>query len=615
MNFTASACLALIGCFALNRSGQAAVDNIEANRVAEISFQAEKSRGNPFLEIELDVVFTDPEGMQKTVPAFWAGGDDWKVRYASPILGAHSYRTQCSDTRDKGLHGIEGRVEIKSYYGENALYRRGPIQVSPYGRYFEHADGTPFFWLGDTWWKGLVMRLPWKGFKELTADRKAKGFNVVQIVCGPVPDEPDHDTRLENEGGMPYDKSYTHINPKFFDYADRRIEHLIDEEILPVIFGAWGYHMKTMGAVKLNRHWRYLIARYGAYPVVLSIAGESFKGDARWNDVAKYVRSADPYRRLATVHARWSRNNVTDETLIDFDMLLTGHGSAFQSKGPIGQWTFAAQRAVSTVMAAYSMTPPMPVVNGEAVYEGHMMTNYPDAQRQVFWSCFLSGMRGYTYGAEGLWQMNSETVRGAEYSFTPWNEAMHFPGSTQLGQAKKFLEAYPWWRMEPHLEWVDPHCTSVFETNKNWSDAMEPLREFQARGGRWDLPYAAGIPGELRIIYIPGHYYDWTAPTIKGLEPEVPYHAFLFDPARAKRYELGLVVNISKSEVSADQMKQFKKLYASVDKGQPLVMHENPYILSEVDVPEFHLLKDGNFTLERLPAPQDWVMVLERVGK
>jgi len=52
-------------------------------------------------------------------------------------------------------------------------------------RHFEHLDGTPFFWLGDTWWMGLCKRLSWDGFQELTANRKAKGFNVVQIVCGP----------------------------------------------------------------------------------------------------------------------------------------------------------------------------------------------------------------------------------------------------------------------------------------------------------------------------------------------------------------------------------------------------------------------------------------------
>jgi len=37
--------------------------------------------------------------------------------------------------------------------------------------------------------KGLCQRLTWEGFQQLTADRKAKGFTVVQIVCGPYPDE------------------------------------------------------------------------------------------------------------------------------------------------------------------------------------------------------------------------------------------------------------------------------------------------------------------------------------------------------------------------------------------------------------------------------------------
>ena len=78
---------------------------------------------------------------------------------------------------------------VTAYLGDNPLYRHGPIRIAGDRRHFEHADGTPFFWLGDTWWKGLCKRLTWEGFQELTADRKAKGFSVVQIVCGVYPDE------------------------------------------------------------------------------------------------------------------------------------------------------------------------------------------------------------------------------------------------------------------------------------------------------------------------------------------------------------------------------------------------------------------------------------------
>jgi hypothetical protein len=41
----------------------------------------------------------------------------------------------------------------------NPFYTHGPIHVAASHRHFEHADGTPSFWLGDTWWMGLTERL------------------------------------------------------------------------------------------------------------------------------------------------------------------------------------------------------------------------------------------------------------------------------------------------------------------------------------------------------------------------------------------------------------------------------------------------------------------------
>ena len=48
---------------------------------------------------------------------------------------------------------------------------------------------------------------------------------------------------------------------------------------------------------------------------------------------------------------------------------------------------------------------------------------------------------------------------------------------------------------------------------------------------RWDeknywMPFAAGIPGELRVIYIPAL---WNLPKVKSLEPG-PWRGFFFDP-------------------------------------------------------------------------------------
>ncbi len=122
------------------------------------------------------------------------------------------------------------------YSGENPLYLHGPLQVAASQRYLVHADGTPFFWLGDTWWMGLCHRLHWPDeFQALAADRKQKGFNVVQLVAGLYPDMPAFDPRGANEAGFPWEPNYARIRPEYFDAADRRIEYLADQGITPCI--------------------------------------------------------------------------------------------------------------------------------------------------------------------------------------------------------------------------------------------------------------------------------------------------------------------------------------------------------------------------------------------
>ena len=75
--------------------------------------------------------------------------------------------------------------------------------------------------MGDTWWMGLCHRLHFPDeFRQLAADRKAKGFNVIQIVAGLYPDMPPFDPRGANEAGFPWQKDYSSIRPEYFDAAD-----------------------------------------------------------------------------------------------------------------------------------------------------------------------------------------------------------------------------------------------------------------------------------------------------------------------------------------------------------------------------------------------------------
>jgi len=502
------------------------------NHMTEWSYRSGTAYDDPFNDVELDVVITAPDGHASRVPAFWAGEGTWRVRYASPQVGLHRFVTACSVTSDEALHGQEGAVAVRPYAGDQPLYTHGPLRVAADGRHLRHADGTPFFWLGDTWWMGLCERLRWPhDVRTLTADRAAKGFTVAQIVAGLYPDMPAFDPRGANEGGFPWEAGYARINPAYFDAADLRLAWIVDAGLVPCLVGAWGYFARWMGVERMKRHWRYLIARYGAYPVVWCLAGEATMpyyltedrdGDVAfqrqaWTEVAAYVRETDPYHHPVTIHPTSpasARDQLANPALLDLDLLQTGHSDRDSLPATI-------ERVRDSVAA----TPPLPVINSEVCYEGILGENRQEIQRLMFWSCVLSGAAGHTYGANGLWQVNTRerpygpSPHGSSWGDTPWEEAYQLPGAAQIALGKRLLERYPWWRFEPHQEWVS------------------------VRGGTVDYVhqlYAAGISGKVRVVYLP-----WNAAvaasrySIAGLETGHAYQASFVNPATGREYPCG----------------------------------------------------------------------------
>jgi len=231
-----------------------------------------------------------------------------------------------------------------------------------------------------------------------------------------------------------------------------------------------------------------------------------------WTEIARYVRDIDPYHHPVTIHpTNNARDQVEDASVLDFDMLQTGHSGRKSIPSTVNQVTGSLLR-----------DPRMPVLVGEVCYEGILGTSWQDVQRFMFWTSILSGAGGHTYGANGIWQVNTRehpygpSPHGGCWGDTPWNTAYQLPGSRQLGLAKELLAHYAWWRFEPHPEWVDPH----------WGKE------------NYELPYAAGIPAEVRVIFIPVLF---DPVKVKSLESDLAYHAFYFDPTTGKQHDLGKV--------------------------------------------------------------------------
>ena len=189
-------------------------------------------------------------------------------------------------------------------------------------------------------------------------------------------------------------------------------------------------------------------------------------------------------------------------------MLQTGHFGHVSLPNTVGQ-----------VTESVAQVPRMPVIDGEVSYEGIGGTCWEDVQRLMFWTCVLCGAAGHTYGANGLWQMSTESEpygpspHGMSWGNTSWEAAAELAGGRQVGVGRRILERYDWWRLEPTPDLVSP----------GWIE-----EEYYG-------PYAATIPGQCHIIYFPR---QWGTATVKPAHGG-RYRAFFVDPARGQEYDVG----------------------------------------------------------------------------
>ena len=515
----------------------------EVNVPAEIRVAGPRPSAEPAWTREVDVDVSDTTGRTWRVPCFWAGGTEYRSRFAGPEPGRYTWRLAGA----KGGDEAGGDIEVRPYSGERALYRHGRLRAAANGRFLEHADGTPYLWLADTWWMGFTTRLDWPhGFRELAADRVAKGFNTVQMVAGPLPDYcasvATWAAGQANEGGWPWveregrdrraapePRDFVRLNPAFYDMADLRIAALLEMGLTPCIVGMWGYYLTFMGEQNATRHWRNLVARYAAYPVVWSVCGEvlmpTYADHARqdrahmeqrraelgkgWSEVARSIKAVDPFRNVMTVHPGGglfqSRGCFDDDDLLDLVWLHTGHGGHYSLRNSL--------RVLDDQVA---VRPVKPVLNSEVCYEGIMGGSREEIQRFLFWTHMLSGACGHTYGAQGIWAMNSRDnpFDGTTHNWGDgvWQEVMHYPGSGHLGLSARFLRRYPWQEFQ-RLQ-------------------APPVEEDSA-----DYVFrAAGVPGVVRMHYHPalsieqGRWPGPGGPWIELAADERYTRMFFFNP-------------------------------------------------------------------------------------
>jgi hypothetical protein len=415
---------------------------------------------DPKTEVTVDL--RSPSDRTFAVEGFWDGGSIWRARFMPVEPGTWSYRTR-SVPPVAGLDGVSGRFECRrAPHKGNPLLRHGPVRVASSGTHLVHADGTPFFWLGDTVWNGVLQssREDWSVF---LADRAAKRFSVIQFVMT----APWRTSAASAEGEVAFTgRDDIAISPRFFARIDERVDAINAAGLVAVPVLLWairgdenpGYSLPESQAIQLAR---YLVARYGAHHIVWIPAGDgNYSGDfaERWKRIGRAV-FGDAAHAPTVMHPggmQWPYAAFRDEKWLDLIGYQSGHGD-----------DAAALRWIHSGPAAQSWRdlPVRPMLNLEPPYEDHLayQSRQPhsatNVRRAAYWSLLATPIAGLTYGAHGVWSWQTTAGVPAKHERTgvarPWREAMALEGSGQMKHLARLFGSLRWWEVRPDSTWLE----------------------------------------------------------------------------------------------------------------------------------------------------------------
>lgn len=412
--------------------------------------------GAPYAEVTFTGTGGDAQGKSLTVRAFWDGGRNWKARFAPPAAGQWRYT---SKSADPGLNAQAGTLTAAAWSADEIKAnpaRHGFVRVAATGaragHYFVYADGTPFLWIGDTWWDWSKPGIHFETFQKLADDRAAKGFSVGQL-------------RFNSPAMLGQGSTRPGLD------EIRRIEKMIayaNSRGLTVWINPWwgGEALARTGPEKLRRWWRYTLDRLGAYNVVWVLACEynmdnySGLGVKFWEDLGAMVRKEDPYGHLVSAHPtppswdrgfaapQWSTAEVPEmHAVLDFDQSQSGHGRWMNEMIP------------SVVSVAYGKAPARPIVVTEPWYEFIEGSAAAEDIRLGAWGAVLSGAAGHSYGGGHVWWAHTPESPSTQ---RPWpleqgfeKTTYDYPGAVSLGVMARFLRSIDWWTLAPHPELED----------------------------------------------------------------------------------------------------------------------------------------------------------------
>jgi len=545
---------------------------IHTFEIKEIVLSAQNDYENPYKEVECWMQLKGP-GFDRRIYGFWDGGSTFKVRVAAIKAGNWSWESGSNQPDDSGLNNKKGSFEAIEWTEEEKQEnpnRRGFIHSSADGHSLQYNDGTPFFFISDTWWASSTWRYPltgkapdpnWKpgpeglSFENVVNYRKKQGYNMVAMIsCFPNWAADEHPSVIVDEKGIGIRQSwekfgtptakdmhdelgnrpfalynggpmanFDQINPEYFKSLDKKFDYLDSVGFAPFLETVRRDHGPSWKAYfdwpnSFVRYIQYVVARYGAYNLIFS------PGHLDWFPPI-HTLSADEFNEAFVVwYEKYGQlpygqpvttliNGGTHTRIGKGDKVpwLTMHsvGNNPRNHGfyPMLEEQFEIGKPAANLEPYYTGWPRKIV--DEIAEAGSDRDNY-FGRTQAWGSVLSGGLAGHIYGTGAY---DGSTVGEECGSRVYIWDALNYPAGEQVGYLRKFIESEG----------------AKFQELDLASDKLIPRKsknskEFGLDGWSFMMQTA---DKQLSMLYFEN---ACEIPHIKGFSPNSQYTLFWFNP-------------------------------------------------------------------------------------
>jgi uncharacterized protein DUF4038/collagenase-like protein with putative collagen-binding domain len=321
-----------------------------------------------------------------------------------------------------------------------------PIKASANGRYLVDANNIPWLMVADSA-HSIVCHLPQTSWATYLADRQGKGFNTINAFAAdahgtcPSSGSAQDGTLPFTTGSGPSSYDLSTPNSSYWSEVDTLLTDAASDGLVvmldPLVAVDFIVTLRNNGTTKAFNFGAYLGTRYKNFDNLIWMAGEDFQSWHTQSDLNLVAQM------MAGIASRDTRHLQTIE--LDYYRSYSNQATATISATLALDFVYDYYETYNYVLTAYNSSPTLPVILGEANYEGENNNGFLPGptgtsvlRRQSYWTITSGGNAGI------IWGNGSVNHFDASYPGSLTTTA-----TSQVKYLPALLAPYAWWSLVP----------------------------------------------------------------------------------------------------------------------------------------------------------------------